>query len=119
MLYPEPSSARQVAAYILAVPAAFGVATAMHYLLAPLRQRGAISRFVARVGIIGVFYTTFAAVMVGIAGPYVFAGRTRDGGWITSPTTGRGILGMGFALGVLGALLWPVASRAKGDDLEM
>ena len=120
MPYPEPSAARQVIAYCTAVPAAFGVAGTLRYLLAPLRRRSAVGYSVARVGVIGIFYATFAAVMVGVAGPYVFAGVSRDGNWHTSPMDGRKILTLGLAIGVIGAVTLPLLARLKGrDDSEM
>ncbi|GJG86845.1 hypothetical protein tb265_20260 [Gemmatimonadetes bacterium T265] len=116
MLYPEPSTSGQVIGYILAVPAGFAVARTLHYLLAPLRRSNFVARFVARVAIIGVFYTTFAAVMVGIAGPYVFTHRSPTGAWSTSPTDAAEMMESGLGAGIIGALVWPVVTRAKGHN---
>lgn len=110
MPFSKPSIALQVLAYVTAVPVAFAFAGTMHYLLAAMRRGGVVARFVARVGIIGMFYTTFATVMVGIAGPYVFKSRT----------TWDEILGIGLTIGVVGAVVWPVVNRrGGGDDLGM
>ena len=98
------------------MPAAFGVAGTLRYLLVPLRRTNVFGRFVARVGVIGIFYATFSAVMVGIAGPYVFAGASRGGNWHTSPMDGRAILASGLAIGVIGAIILPVVARLKGRD---
>jgi hypothetical protein len=91
----------------------------MYYLLQPLRRGGIVARFVARVMIIGMLYTTLGLVAAAIGGPYIFAGRMRGGGWDTSPMTGGEILGTGLAARVLGALLWPVVARSRSHDLEM
>jgi uncharacterized membrane protein len=119
MLYPQPSDAREFAAFATALPAAGLAAGAMFYLLRPLRRGGLIARFIARVAIIGMLYTTLQVVAVAIGGPYIFAGPMRGGGWRTDPTSGREILGSGLALGVIGALLWPAVARAKGEELGM
>ena len=95
MRSPGPSTARQAIGYVLAVPTACLVAGALHFRLAPLRRSHVIARFVARVAIVDIFYATFAAVMIGVAGPYAFAGRMWGGGWNASPTSGRDMLEMG------------------------
>jgi hypothetical protein len=119
MLYPEPSATRQLAADATALPAGCIAAGAMYYLLRPLRRGGLVARFVARVMIIGMLYTTLGLVAVAVGGPYIFAGRMRGGGWDTSPTTGGEILATGLAAGVLGAALWPVVARYRSRDLDM
>ena len=52
-------------------------------------------------------------------GAYIFADPIRGGGWRTAPTSRREILENGLALGVIGALIWPVVARAKGYETGM
>jgi hypothetical protein len=119
MLYPEPTPTRELLAFATALPAAGVVAGTLYYLLRPLRRGGMAARFVARLVVIGMLYTTLQLVAAAVGGPYIFAGRMRGGGWRTTPTSGREILENGLALGLIGALLWPVVARAKGHDTGM
>ena len=114
MLYPAPSDARQALAYVVALPSAAAVGYALYRLLAVLRRGGLLARFVARVWIIGGFYLTLAGVMAVIAGPYVFAGRSRGGQWHTEPMTPDELWALGAAAGIVGALIWPAVARQRG-----
>lgn len=119
VLFPEVKTSRAIIGYILGVVSAFTVAGTLFRLLEPLRRGGTIARFLARFWIIGSFYFTLTAVMAIVAGPYIFAGPTRTGGYISDPLTFRETVFMGIALGLLGALMWPIVGRSKNSDIDM
>ena len=87
ILYPEVSTGMQ----LLAAAAGFGVATpvgvTIYRLLAPVRGWGPVGRFVALAWAWFLALLTGLGAMVFVAGPYVFAGRTREGGYLTEPIT--------------------------------
>ncbi len=58
------------------------------------------------------------AAAAGIAGPYVFAGPTRFGGYNSDPVTFGEVLFIGAMAGVLGAVMWPIARRGR-DSIDM
>src|SRR4051812_25416465 len=108
MLFPEVKTSTGIIAYLVGIISAFTVAGALFRLLEPLRQGGMIARFFARFWIIGSFYFTLGAVMALIAGPYIFAGPTRFGGYNSNPITFRETAFMGIGLGLFGAFMWPI-----------
>jgi hypothetical protein len=119
VLFPPIKTSTGIIAYLVGIASAFAVAGALFRLLEPLRRGGIIARFIARFWIIGAFYFTFAAAMAIIAGPYIFAGPTRYGGYNSDPITFRETLIFGIGLGIFGAFMWPFVSAAKGYKSDM
>jgi hypothetical protein len=119
MLFPQVKTSTSVLAYFAALVSALAVSVILFRLLEPLRKGGLIARFFARFWIIGAFYFTLAVVMVLVAGPYIFSGPMRSGRYISDPITFRETVLGGIALGLLGAVLWPLVTKAKGYDADM
>ena len=119
MLFPQVKTSTSILAYIVALISGLAVAGTLFRLLEPLRRDGLIARFFARFWIIGSFYFTFAVVMVLIAGPYIFSGPMRFGGYNSNPITFRETAIEGIGLGLFGALIWPLVTKAKGYETEM
>jgi hypothetical protein len=119
VLYPEVKTSTGIVAYLVGIVSAFTVAGTLFRLLEPFRTGGLIARFIARFWIIGSFYFTLGAVMAMVAGPYIFAGPRRFGGYNSDPLTFRETVFIGIASGLLGALIWPVVSKAKNSSIEM
>ena len=119
MLFPQVKTSTSILAYVAALISAVAVAGTLFRLLKPLRTGGLIARFFARFWIIGSFYFTLTVVMVLIAGPYIFSGPMRFGGYNSDPTTFRETAVGGIALGLMGALIWPLVTKAKGYETGM
>jgi hypothetical protein len=119
VLFPQVKISTGVLAYVAGITSAFVVAGTLFRLLQPMREGGMVARYFARVWIIGTFYFTLAVVMVLIAGPYVFSGPMRGGGYNSNPTTLRETVLLALGLGFFGAFLWPVVSKARNYDSGM
>ena len=65
------------------------------------------------------FFFTLYGVMVLVAGPYVFSGPTKYGGYNSNPTSFDETLFVAVIGGLLGALAWPFLNAAKGQKTEM
>lgn len=119
VLFPQVKTSTGIVAYLVGIASAFGVSVSLFRLLEPMRRSGKIARFIARFWIIGSFYFTLTAVMAIIAGPYIFAGPTRLGGYNSDPLTFPEVLLTGLIAGVLGAVMWPIVRKGRNSGVDM
>ena len=110
-----PPDAEVLRAVVLAFPTPFLVGAALYWSLTWLRRRGRLSRFVARVWIVGGSYMALAWVLRAVGGPCVLAGWTRSGTYNGTPLDGYGILAIGLGAGLLGAALWPLFTKGRPE----
>jgi ABC-type amino acid transport system permease subunit len=87
MLYPRPIPEREVTGAVTAFVIGIAVGYGMYWALGSLEQRGRLVKLVIRWLSWYVAIASGMTVLVGIAGPYVFAGPIRFGGYDDQPIT--------------------------------
>jgi hypothetical protein len=112
----EPSAARQVAAYLVAIALGVAAAATFYALLTRPRHGNELVRYLSRVCIIGGGVTFWGIGMRVVGGACIMAGPTRGGGFRSTPLTGNEILLYGAILGVFGGVFVPFVWKARGGS---